>query len=948
MKQDTGLHYRDSLRFRLSLAIGVGVLLALFGASLAIGWLTFERDLRQERMRLEGTAAVFASAVSKHVGDQDGASIQKALTGIREFETLEYAVVSDAGGQILAEMGVSTLLVRDDINLSAETAWDLLFRDKIWIDARIVSSGAQVGELRLLSAITHVREAAVESIAINLAITILAAALAMVIAGRLAGNVVRPISTLSAKMLSLARSTEFSQRMRDDGKGEVAILARSFNTMMSQIENRDNQLADYRQNLEDKVEQRTVELRAARDSAEAANAAKSDFLATMSHEIRTPMNGMMVMAQMLAGAPLNARHRRYANVISRSGAGLLNIINDILDFSKIEAGELTLEETSVKIDELVGDVANLFWERANEKSLELAIHVDRDVPTSVIGDPTRFGQVVTNLVNNAMKFTEEGGVTVRVETGDAADGGDGKVKFSVIDTGIGIAREKQADVFGRFTQADQSTTRKYGGTGLGLSICQRLVEAMGGEIGLESAPGKGSTFWFEVELPVEQPPISAPSKSARKPLLLAWPGVLNRAALAAMLGELGHEVTVVDREKPTDGSGRRGVTLLADAPFIERLHREDQVGNADIVCITTLGDSLSDDLIASGRAGDLLRLPVHRSQLAALSVRINDGELLGADALVAQEQQTRQTARFDGAHVLAVDDNPVNREVLRDALGALKVRVTMAENGPDALALLEKSKFDLVFMDCSMPGMDGFEATLRWRGQEAESGRERTPIVALTGHVSGDMATQWRESGMDGYIAKPFTLEDLTEHLSRYCEPSHSQSEEVADTRQDAPAPAQAEPAPAPDRVSQVSEANPVELINPETLAFIRSLGASSSSSGVANKIFGLYRQHSPAAFHQVQDAFDAADAGALAAAAHALKSMSFSAGAGAVARLCQHMEDRAKVGQLPAVADLPDLEQMLARTTEAMAQFVGSQTEPPSSAHAGAAEGGGANRARS
>lgn len=883
---ERSIKLRDSLRFRLSASIGIAVIITLLFSTAIVSWVNFSRDIKLEVSRIKAVTTVLATSIAADMAEGNRPGVQNGLTSIRAFQHLEYAAVVKPEGQRFTEMGVSSFLLKPNIDLRKQSAFELLFQNKIWVETKIVKGGEHVGNLQVLSNIAHLKTAFIKNIFISLLVALATMIVSIMFSLRSVKRIVKPVTRLSYIMRQAGSTGEFSERVSIDDRGEVGMLAESFNTMLSQIETRDGQLSDYRVNLENKVEKRTEQLKIARDQAETANAAKSDFLATMSHEIRTPMNGMMVMAEMLAAAPLNSRHRRYANVISRSGAGLLGIINDILDFSKIEAGQLELEETRVEIDNLVGDVANLFWDKANEKSLELVTQVGKNVPVALIGDPTRIGQVVTNLVNNALKFTSDGGVIVKVLQLDAI-GNNSHLRFEITDTGIGIAPDKQREVFERFSQADQSTTRNYGGTGLGLSICQKLVEAMGGKIGLDSVVGEGSTFWFEIELPIEDG--GKLNETINSDLAIDL--VCENKLLSNSLCELFHERGIsVNLNRPSIGEveTRSGV-IVADTKWIKK--HELSLRDCSPIAITAIGDTLSDQLIMDSIAKDLIRLPAARSEIDALCKRIVTSEFLGTDALEGSDENAQEFRNLEGITVLAVDDNAVNREVLRDALGVLNVEVALAESGEQAIDMLDEHAFDLVFMDCSMPGIDGFEATQIIRDREQTTGVKRVPIVALTAHVTGADAEKWRHCGMDGYLAKPFTIEGLSTQIVDTCgqDTNLNSSEEMP-----ADVSAETDEQQQPRVAIDPEEEKEVVLINDVTLDFINSLGKSSTVN-MAAKIFGLYIEHAPSGVKSIVEAGCTENYTELSKSAHALKSMSLSAGAKAVGDLCQIIEDDAK-----------------------------------------------------
>ena len=868
--------WRDSLRVRLSVALAAIIFIVfavVSGISVSVGYID---AVTQMHTRVTGTAAVLAASIAEPMAQGDTNKVQQSLTAIRAIPDVNYALVEGPNRTRFAEVGSGRTLDADQGDVATMSWLSTLSRRTVWANAPVVKGGVQIGIVHLLADLAETRGRAFERGFRGLAFSLAAALLAGLATSTAIGRLTAPLTRLSALMLHFGRDAGAATRAEAGVRGEIGVLASSFNTMLDQIETRDTELARYRQNLEDMVETRTRELVVAKDEAERANRAKSDFLSTMSHEIRTPMNGMLAMAELLSAAPLSEKHRRYAEVIFTSGRGLLGIINDILDLSKIESGRLELEVAPFSPDDLLRGILSLFDERARQKRLELSGHVELAVPARLAGDATRLGQVITNLVNNALKFTENGGVAVDWKYVEGDRPGRGRMRVEVTDSGIGIAADKIASVFDQFAQADQSITRRFGGTGLGLSICKRLIEAMGGAIGVDSEVAKGSRFWFEVELQaIEAAAETAPVRQADQsaPLVgLALAGTRLARHLATAFGERGMRVETVDPARMPDTDL---ACLVCDETWLggEHAQAKAKVGGAPLIGIARMGDAWPDDALVSGRIVDLLAVPATRGEFARLCERIRTCRFSGLEASPGRPGTGAYLPDLGGIRVLGVDDNPVNREILRDALGAMNAKVRLAENGAQALDAFAEGEFDLILMDVSMPEIDGYEATRRIRTRETARGLPPTPIVALTGNVAGDGPLAWRDAGMDAYLTKPFTIASLARAIGDHV-PS-------------------ADPSLRSARAEAASE-----WISGETLKMLETLSRQNGTD-MADRIFSMFIEHAGRAAAALQADLGAGDGLAVARSAHAFKSMCHSAGAVRLASILNRIETQAKSGRI-------------------------------------------------
>jgi signal transduction histidine kinase/CheY-like chemotaxis protein/HPt (histidine-containing phosphotransfer) domain-containing protein len=873
----------------LLIALTAGAILLI--AAALLGW----REYSNARLAFVEHTTAMAHVVAVNAipaleyADPDAA--RKLLAAMAVEPAIQLVELRDVTGRTLARMEPASRgmqLAPDDNPLK--------------LIVPILSQGTVLGELRITASTDEFWRITSALLLVLGGAVFLATLLVLLVTARLQRSITTPLRQLADAMDQVERDAAYTLRLQATGSPEIRRVYHRFNEMLEALDSRDERLSGQRRWLEDQVAERTSYLAHALADAESASRAKSDFLARMSHEIRTPMNGVLGMAELMESTRIDARQRRLLSTIRSSGESLLDIINDILDFSKIEAGHLDINSDNFCLADVVEEVGELLAQRAQTKGVELVCQFDPTLPSWVKGDAGRVRQVLMNLAGNAVKFTTQGEVVITARpattatTTAATAGAVTRIVFEVRDTGAGIPPDQLQKVFDAFTQLDSFSTRAHSGTGLGLAISRQLVRLMGGNISVTSEFGRGSVF--RVDLAFDPTTHALAQNTAHGRVLLADVRVLvaddnttNREFLAAVLTSWRMAVTTVAdgpaaiaEAEMARARGRPYELLLLDhrMPGLDgqevarKLRADPQFAKTPTVLLSSIDMALNTQRDVRGGVDDWLTKPVRQARLYACLTRVlgRTGSVEVTRGKALPEATPRVLQR--PLRALLVEDSLVNQEVALGMLEVLGIKATSVSHGFDAVSAAANTRFDVIFMDCQMPGMDGYEATRRIRQVEQSAGQPPVFIVALTANALQGDREKCLAAGMTDFISKPFTLDHLQKALDAASRSLVNPSEPTGDAGPTITAtsdpvdsgPVDSDPVPA--RVVA-----PTLVLDPQQLDELAALGR----PGLVTRMATLFLEHSQVQLQEIGAAVAAGDYEGTERALHALRSSAASLG---------------------------------------------------------------------
>ncbi|WP_137297831.1 response regulator [Psychromonas sp. SP041] len=886
-----------SLRTQL---IAIGFLPGVLATIVIVVFMSFAQNhyshLDSEN-ELKTLAVLMASLNTATALFKDKEAAKESLDSLNAKKQIVLARIYDQDKQILAEYiqpFFQKTVSASSLNMTLTELQKKGMNDMLIQLDPINYEGKTLGYILLVDDYSLLNQRLLHQLAIAPFIFVLGTLLALLIAIRMQRIISRPLLEITGVIDAVSEHKNYQLRIPGQRSDEIGALMNGFNLMLEQVEKRDKSLQEHQDTLEDKITSRTVELVAAKESAEASSKAKSEFLATMSHEIRTPMNGILGMTELLQTTKLDDRQKRFTDTAHQSGINLLGIINDILDFSKIESGKMQLELIEFNLRSLIEEFGSLYGETAYKKNIELILSIPPNFNNFYIGDPLKIRQILANLLSNALKFTEHGQVILRVIELE-----NDQLHFTVTDTGIGIEHSKIDYIFESFSQEDSSTTRKYGGSGLGLPIATQLVNLMGGTLSVKSEKSRGSIFSFNISLkPVVNelitldltPVTTHPEFSVlqTKRLMVVDDNPTNRMIIKEQLNAINADCDLAD-------GGHTALNLLQNAhdnnhPYdllILDVHMPEMDGielakkirhntHWQQPVIIMLSSVVADsELLKANQITCFLNKPVLQKELYQCLTKAITGLTVNTQRSESGAQSNTPNYHFNYPYrILVAEDNPVNQEVAVIILESFGLHVDIADNGLIAVEALKKNNYDVVLMDMQMPEMDGLEATRTIRRLELNNDIPKgNTIIALTANaIDGDMQ-RCLQSGMDGYLSKPFSVSQLYDQLTPWLsiprQNDTNNKNEVTNTiieqEDEKPAPVD------PDALNKIASLQPGHsgvLVNKVITLYIKTLTESLSTFKAVTSDYESVRK-----------------------AAHTLKSSSANVGAFQLAKLSNSLE---------------------------------------------------------
>ena len=896
---------RSSLNRKLTMMSLLSTGSALLIVFVAFALASVHKGRNDESMQLSSLAGVVATNSADALVFNDRSLAGALLAALKSKEELSSAALYDRQGKLFAayrspahaaEEPPPALAAFDDAALAeANLVGARLWSPRMRLYRPVVSGQAQVGVIVIEADLLAMWRDIAGSLGVIGAAMCVSLLVSQVAARRFTRSITDPVTKLIQAARKVSESQNYTLRVPHQRNDELGTLIDSFNDMLAQIEGRGAALVNHRDELERQVSVRTEQLERAKNAAEAASHAKSAFLATMSHEIRTPMNGVLGMAEMLLGTDLSETQRNYTRLVKRSGEHLLVIINDILDFSKIEAGKLTIEYINFNLWDLLEDIHTVYTPQAHNKGIALDFDIANDIPVAICGDPNRLRQIMANLLGNAIKFTEHGRIDALVRIA-SEDSQAVMLRFEVRDTGIGISREARSRIFEAFSQADDSTTRKYGGTGLGLAISKQLVELMGGAIGVENGKQGGSVFWFTVGFDKRRVDPDLPGEQQHTidglRVLVADEDHDRRVGLERHLA--AWRVACESAAGPDEALEKLDAAARAGQPFDAAVLDMELKQSSGLLLAATIKanpatratrlvllspERLAADPVQRREAGVAYQLikPARAADLFACLATRPRGGTAPAPQFLQPPGMPRAAGVARVRRVLLAEDNPVNVEVAKAMLESLGLQAHVARNGLEALQAVRAGDYEAVLMDCQMPLMDGFAATSAIRRDEREAGKPRTlPIIAITANALQGDREACLAAGMDDYLSKPFSQQQLAAVIGRWIALPIAGSVHHGDA-----------PPALPEEAREVIRR---VVINRAALEKIRALSRSGGDV-LVQKVVDAYVGDVPQHLRTLREAIGGHDPGTVKRIAHSLKSASANVGAETLAGLCKNLE---------------------------------------------------------